>query len=80
MPNYVVSKIEKALKLNNQSISDSKILVLGLSYKKNIDDTRESPSYAIISALFDKKADVQYSDPFFQLFQEQENINLICLV
>ena len=67
MPNYVVSKIEKALKLNNQSISDSKILVLGLSYKKNIDDTRESPSYAIISALFDKKADVQYSDPFFPI-------------
>jgi UDP-N-acetyl-D-glucosamine dehydrogenase len=67
MPNYVVSKVEKALKLNNKSISDSKILVLGLSYKKNIDDTRESPSYAIISALFDKKANVQYSDPFFPI-------------
>ena len=67
MPNYVVSKIEKALKLNNKLISDSKILVLGLSYKKNIDDTRESPSYAIISALLDKKASVQYSDPFFPI-------------
>ena len=67
MPNYVVSKIEKALKVNNKSISNSKILVLGLSYKKNIDDTRESPSYAIISTLLDKKANVQYSDPFFPI-------------
>ena len=65
MPNYVVSKIKKALKLSNKLISDSKILVLGLSYKKNIDDTRESPSYAIIKTLLDKKANVQYSDPFF---------------
>ena len=65
MPNYVVQKIEDVLSTNNKLLSSSKILVLGLSYKKNIDDTRESPSYAIIDLLMNKKASVEYSDPFF---------------
>tara|TARA_Y100001935_G_C17309868_1_gene515047 strand:- start:709 stop:2004 length:1296 start_codon:yes stop_codon:yes gene_type:complete len=65
MPNYVVQKIEDVLDSNNKLLSSSRILVLGLSYKKNIDDTRESPSYAIIDLLMNKKANVEYSDPFF---------------
>ena len=67
MPNYVVKKIEEVLNINNKLVSNSKVLILGLSYKKNVDDTRESPSFAIIDILLDKKANVQYSDPFFPI-------------
>lgn len=65
MPNYVVQKIEQALESDEKSVENSKILILGLSYKKNVDDTRESPSLAIIDILMKKKADVHYSDPYF---------------
>jgi UDP-N-acetyl-D-glucosamine dehydrogenase len=65
MPNYVIKKVAKALRTINKSINESRILVLGLSYKKNIDDNRESPSLTIIDILRRMKADVQYSDSFF---------------
>lgn len=65
MPKYVVQKLGEALKTVNKSIKNSKILVLGLSYKKNIDDTRESPSLVIMDMLLQMGANVQYSDPFF---------------
>ena len=54
MPKYVVEKIFNALNERGQSIKNSKILVLGLSYKKNIDDIRESPSLEIIDLLLKK--------------------------
>ena len=47
-----------------KTIKGSRILVLGLAYKKNVDDSRESPSLTIIDMLMKKGADVQYSDPF----------------
>ena len=64
MPTYVVKKVEKALNSLGKTIKDSRILVLGLSYKKNIDDSRESPSLVIMDILIKKGADVQYSDPY----------------
>ena len=64
MPYYVVNKVDEALNTIGKSISDSRILVLGLAYKKNVDDTRESPSLTIIDLLINKGADVQYSDPY----------------
>ena len=65
MPSYVVNKISEALNNTAKSIKSSKILVLGLSYKKNIDDLRESPSLQIIDKLINLGANVQFSDPFF---------------
>ena len=44
MPEYVVQKLNNALNRRNKSINDSKILILGIAYKKNVDDMRESPS------------------------------------
>jgi UDP-N-acetyl-D-glucosamine dehydrogenase len=64
MTNYVVQKVGEALNTVKRSIKGSRILVLGLAYKKNVDDSRESPSYTIIDILMKKGADVQYSDPF----------------
>tara|TARA_Y100001980_G_C14554102_1_gene340234 strand:- start:1244 stop:2554 length:1311 start_codon:yes stop_codon:yes gene_type:complete len=66
MPAYVVDKTAEALNSLGQSIKNSKILVLGLSYKKNIDDLRESPSLEIMHSLTNKGAIVNYSDPFFK--------------
>ena len=66
MPNYVIDKISLALNRISKSINGSKILVLGLSYKKNIDDLRESPSLEIIDLLLDLGAKIHFSDPFFK--------------
>ena len=64
MPAYVVTKVEESLNGAGKFIEGSKILVLGLSYKKNVDDTRESPSLTIIDMLMNMGAEVQYSDPY----------------
>ena len=63
--NYVIQKVSEALKSVGKSIKGSQILVLGLAYKKNVDDARESPSLKIIDMLIKKKANVKYSDPYF---------------
>ena len=64
MPNYVIEKISTVLNNKCKSIKNSKILILGLSYKKNIEDTRESPSLQIFDLLIKKGAIISYSDPF----------------
>jgi UDP-N-acetyl-D-glucosamine dehydrogenase len=64
MPTYVISELAKALNEEGKSVRGSRILVLGLSYKANIDDTRESPSFELIEQLQDAGARVEYCDPF----------------
>jgi UDP-N-acetyl-D-glucosamine dehydrogenase len=64
MPYYVVEKVVDALNKQGKIISRSKVLILGLSYKKDIDDTRESPSLKLIELLGQKGAQVDYNDPF----------------
>ena len=66
MPDYVVHKISEGLNSIGKSINKSNIFVLGLSYKKNVDDLRESPSLEIIDILIEKGGNVFYSDPFFE--------------
>ena len=65
MPRWVVGKIAEALNGVAKPIRGSRILVLGLAYKANIDDDRESPSYEIIELLQQAGASVDYCDPFF---------------
>ena len=64
MPYYVIEKVMHALNQRGKSIKTSKILVLGLAYKKDIDDTRESPSLKLIELLMQNGADVDYNDPY----------------
>jgi UDP-N-acetyl-D-glucosamine dehydrogenase len=64
MPQYVISKVADALNKEGKCIKDSKILILGLSYKKDVDDVRESPSLELIELLRDKGAKVDYNDPY----------------
>src|SRR3990167_5474939 len=64
MPYYVVQKTVDALNEKGKSIKGAKILILGLSYKKDIDDTRESPSLKIMELFEEKNAHVDYNDPY----------------
>jgi UDP-N-acetyl-D-glucosamine dehydrogenase len=65
MPRYVVGKAIEALNQDGKSVKGAKVLVLGLSYKADIDDERESPSYEIIELLQEAGAAVSYCDPYF---------------
>ena len=63
MPDYVVSKVMLALNSMGKAIKGSSILVLGVAYKKNVDDKRESPSLVLMEKLSDLGAEVNYADP-----------------
>jgi UDP-N-acetyl-D-glucosamine dehydrogenase len=65
MPHYVIGKTVTALNAAGKSIHGARVLVLGLSYKEDIDDDRESPSYEIIELLQEAGARVDYCDPYF---------------
>ena len=64
MPDYVVMKVMKALNECGKQVRGSKILMLGLAYKANVDDDRESPSYRLMEKLEELGASVAYNDPF----------------
>lgn len=68
MPSWVVGKVAEALNDRCKSVKGSRILVLGIAYKKNLDDMRESPAVAIMEMLRDKGASVAYSDPHVPSF------------
>jgi len=75
MPDFVVSKIVSGLNRNAKPVLGSNILILGVSYKKNIGDMRESPSVVIIERLLDMGAIVEYSDshvPFLPAMRNQQ--------
>jgi UDP-N-acetyl-D-glucosamine dehydrogenase len=65
MPDHVVTFLSDALNKRKRCLQDAKILILGIAYKKDIDDLRESPSLRIIELLKDKGAQVDYHDPYF---------------
>lgn len=66
MPYYVAQRTIESLNRNGTSIKGARILVLGLAYKKDVDDVRESPSLKIIELLTEKGAYVDYNDPYIQ--------------
>lgn len=68
MPAWVVAKVADALNKRYKSINGSNILILGLAYKKNVDDTRESPAAEIMDLLQRKGASIAYSDPYVPSF------------
>jgi UDP-N-acetyl-D-glucosamine dehydrogenase len=65
MPYFVIEQLADGLNRHRKSINGSKVLVLGLAYKRDIDDLRESPSLTIIELLREKGAEVYYNDPYF---------------
>lgn len=72
MPHYVCKKVCDVLKDVNQTVKDSRILLLGMTYKPNIDDVRESPSRDIYELLKEKGALVHFHDPHVKSFWDKE--------
>ncbi|MCT8342210.1 MULTISPECIES: nucleotide sugar dehydrogenase [Photorhabdus] len=79
MPDYVVTKTVLALNKANKSINGSRILILGIAYKKNVDDMRESPSVHIMEKLSELGANIEYADPHVPVFPKmrEHHFNLI---
>lgn len=65
MPHFVVENVAEALSQRYKSLYGSRILILGMAYKRDIDDLRESPALTIIELLQKRGAKVEYNDPFF---------------
>jgi UDP-N-acetyl-D-glucosamine dehydrogenase len=63
MPDYVVHRIADALNSRRKAINGSRILLIGIAYKPNVDDDRESPSYVLMNLLIERGADVEFYDP-----------------
>src|SRR6266478_2067374 len=69
MPQYVVHRVADALNTRNKAVRGSRILILGIAYKPNVDDERESPSYLLMSLLADRGAEVEYYDPYVRVIK-----------
>ena len=74
MPRYVLSKISEALNYHKNCLNGSKILILGMAYKKDVSDIRESPSLEIYNLLKKQKANVEYNDPYVNQFYDENGI------
>jgi UDP-N-acetyl-D-glucosamine dehydrogenase len=72
MPRYTVTKIQDTLNTHKKALNGSKILVLGVAYKPDIDDLRESPALDIIHLLGQKGAQVSYHDPYIKALNHEE--------
>jgi len=73
MPHWVISKVTSALNDRGKALKGSRILVLGITYKKDVDDMRESPAVMLMEILRQKGAEVSYSDPHVPVFPRMRN-------
>ena len=75
MPYYVIERTIEVLNQHEKSLNGSKVLVLGVAYKKDIDDERESPGYIIMKLLSEKGAIVSYNDPWIPVLKQTRKYN-----
>ena len=68
MPEYVLGKLVDGLNQRGKAVKGSKVMVMGIAYKKNVDDMRESPSVELMEMLRDRGADLSYADPHVPVF------------
>lgn len=73
MPAFVLGKLTDALNERGRSVNGARVLVLGVAYKKDLDDTRESPALKLIDLLLRKKAQVVYHDPFVPVLKRSRH-------
>mgnify|MGYP001815069785 CR=1 FL=1 len=73
MPAYVVGKVSEALASQDKTLANSKVLVLGIAYKKNVDDMRESPSAEILRQLQEAGSEIGYCDPLVPHFPKMRH-------
>jgi UDP-N-acetyl-D-glucosamine dehydrogenase len=69
MPEFVVNRVAEALNSKRKALNGSKILILGIAYKSNVDDDRESPSYVLLDMLKKRGAEVSYYDPYIPVIR-----------
>jgi UDP-N-acetyl-D-glucosamine dehydrogenase len=69
MPEYVVRRVADALNTRNKAVKGSRVLILGLAYKPNVDDERESPSYVLMDLLSQRGAELEYYDPYVPMIR-----------
>ena len=69
MPELVVRRVADALNEEGKAVKGSRVLVLGIAYKPNVDDQRESPSYVLMTALSERGAEVEYYDPYVPMIR-----------
>ena len=74
MPYWVLGKITDALNEYNKSLKNSKVLILGIAYKKDVDDMRDSPAVKLMELLEEKGAVIDYSDPYIPIFPRMEEV------
>ncbi len=80
MPAHVVQYVAKGLNKHKKALNGARILMLGMAYKKDIDDLRESPSLTVIELLRGEGAEVVYNDPYFPTVGRGRhyNLNMTC--
>ena len=76
MPDYVVKRVVEALNEQGKPVKGSRICILGVSYKKDVDDPRESPSFAIMVRLLKQGAALSYSDPHVRRLPKMRHYEL----
>lgn len=76
MPYYVVGRLDEALQKRGRPLRGAKVLMLGVAYKKDIDDPRESPAFRIMELLMEKGARVSYNDPFIPTLPKMRHFNV----
>src|SRR5213595_627649 len=69
MPEHVVHRVADALNAQNKAVKGSRVLILGLAYKPNVDDERESPSYVLMNLLAQRGAELEYYDPYVPMIK-----------
>jgi len=69
MPEHVINQVIRALNSQGKALNGSKVLLLGLAYKPNVDDERESPSYVLMDLLSERGANVEYYDPYVPMIK-----------
>jgi len=73
MPEYVIHRLSEFLNDVSKPMRGSKICLLGLAYKKDVDDSRESPSFTLLELLLERGADLSYNDPHIPVFPEKRH-------
>lgn len=76
MPRYVISQLAEFLNQQGKPIRGTKICLLGMAYKKDVDDPRESPSFELMQLLFDRGAELTYNDPHIPVLGKKRNYDL----
>ncbi|ODV53442.1 MULTISPECIES: nucleotide sugar dehydrogenase [Lysinibacillus] len=74
MPNFVVERLEQYLRIQNTELRQAKIVIIGVTYKPEINDSRESPALRVIQQLLDNQCSLQIIDPYIQTFPVEQSI------